>query len=49
MTVTKTTSNRSGSRPEYNYEVELEISDIKFLMGLVNDEIAFRSVIRRFL
>ena len=46
MTVTQS-SNKGKS--ELDYEVELEICDVNYLMGYVGDEIAFRSIIRRFL
>ena len=46
MTVTQSSNKR---KDDLDYEVELEISDINYLMRFSNDEIAFRSLIRRYL
>ena len=49
MTVTQMTTGNNSAQRDFSYEVECEISKIDHLIQFANDEIAFRSIIRRFL
>ena len=51
MTVTSmtTANNPASQQRDLSYEVECEISKIDHLVQFAGDEIAFRSIIRRFL